>query len=155
MHARFEVSIARENRSRDHVALADDLFDGRIEWSRVADARCATVTDQVEAELIQILLETSAFEVLSDHSRAWRQGVLDLRIYAQSSFYSLFCEQSGGQHHARIRSIRARSDRRDQNVAMAQELVGSRKFVFWNLSDAVRGWTVVDHFRLCPDVCVC
>src|SRR6185369_15560465 len=45
----------------------------------------------------------------------------------------------------------ARRDGRDENVAVAHQLVARREFVFRNLGNHVGSRTVVDHFRLRPD----
>src|SRR5262249_43199418 len=56
-----------------------------------------------------------------------------------------------GNHHARVRSIRARGDRRDQHVAVAEfDLLDSVVRV-WN---AVGCRPVVDHLGLGPGICV-
>src|SRR6185369_16557734 len=56
------------------------------------------------------------------------------------------------EHHTLVGRVRTRSDRRDQNVAMSHQLIARRKLIFGNLSDNVGSGTVVDHFRLSPDV---
>src|SRR5437764_2019093 len=60
-------------------------------------------------------------------------------------------EQSGGQHDAGIRSIRARSDRRNQNVAVSEIDMRFGKFFGHNFGDAIRRGPVVHHFRFGPD----
>src|SRR5204863_9991708 len=88
MHTCFEVSIARKNRSGNDIAFADNLLDRGIEWSGVTDTGRAAIANQIKTQLIQVRLETGAFEILGDNSRPRRQRVLDLRIDTQSSFYS-------------------------------------------------------------------
>ena len=62
--------------ARDQIVINHNLFDRRIEWSGVADAGRATVTDQIEAKLIQVRLQPGAFKILRDDPRTRRQGIL-------------------------------------------------------------------------------
>src|ERR1043165_9658927 len=102
MDARLEVSITRQNGSRNHVALIYDLLDRRIEWSGVSDTRRAAVTDKIEAQFVQILLETGSFEIFGNNSRSRRKRIFDFRTARQSFLDRLFRKQSGSKHHTRV-----------------------------------------------------
>src|SRR6185503_7270334 len=79
VHARFEVAIAGKHRRRNDVAFADNLFERRIEWSGVSDTGRAAVADEVEPKLVQIRLQTSLFEILSNDSRSRSERVFYFR----------------------------------------------------------------------------
>src|SRR5258706_489508 len=73
MNACFKVSIAGENTGRDQIVITKDLFDVWIEWSRITDTSCATITHQIEPQLVEIFLQASLLKIFSYHSRAGRQ----------------------------------------------------------------------------------
>jgi hypothetical protein len=70
MDARLEVAVAREDRADDEVAVGDRDGDLLRERSRVADAGRAAVADRVEAEAIEILLQSRLLVVARDDLRA-------------------------------------------------------------------------------------
>src|SRR5689334_8225907 len=96
VHARFEVAIARQDGNTHHVAFGNRLLDRRIERTRVADAGSATVTDEIETELVQIWLQASAFEIIRDDARTGRERVLNLRTHRQPMFDGFLRDESRG-----------------------------------------------------------
>ena len=58
MHARFEIAIAGKHGGRDEIVIVDRLLDLRMERPGIADAGRATVTDEIESELIEICLQS-------------------------------------------------------------------------------------------------
>src|SRR5215213_3325252 len=68
VHACLEVSIARQHRCANHVALVYDLLDCRIEWTGVSNAGRTAITDEIESQLVQIRLKTGSFEILGNYS---------------------------------------------------------------------------------------
>ena len=64
MHARFEISISRKDRSCNQIVFVDRLLDIRMQRSGVADAGGATVADKVESELIEIFLQPGFVEII-------------------------------------------------------------------------------------------
>ena len=82
MHARFEIAVAGKDRGRDEIVFVDRLLDLRMERPGVADAGRATVTDDVEAELIEIRLQSGLVRVIGDDARARRERSLHRRIDA-------------------------------------------------------------------------
>ena len=89
-----------------------------MEWAGIADAGCATVTDEVEPKLIEIFLQSSFLEIIGNDARTWRERSFYCGIDTQSALDRLFREQSRCQHHAWIARVRAARDRRDQHAAV-------------------------------------
>src|SRR5262249_24994753 len=58
MHAGFKIPISRKNRSCNQIVFMDRLLDIWMQRSRVADASRATVTDEIESELVEICLQS-------------------------------------------------------------------------------------------------
>src|SRR5258705_103087 len=71
--ALLKFSIAGETTGRDQIVITKDLFDVWIEWSRITDTSCATITHQIEPQLVEIFLQASLLKIFSYHSRAGRQ----------------------------------------------------------------------------------
>ena len=63
--ARLEVAVAREHCADDEIPLGDRLRDLLRQRAGVADARRAAVADGVEAELVEVAVETGALVVLA------------------------------------------------------------------------------------------
>src|SRR5215208_4893962 len=83
MNARFEVAVARQHGCRDEIVLIDRVFDRKREWTRVADAGGAAVTNEVKAEAVKIFLQAGALEIIGDDARAGSERSLDDRINAK------------------------------------------------------------------------
>ena len=149
VHARLEVAIPAQHRDADEVVLVDGILDQRVERAGVADARRAAISDGVEAEAVEIRLEARLLVVLGDHARARRERCLHDARNAQSLLHGFLREQARGEHHRRIRRVRAGGDRGDEDVAVMQLGDRHREFVRERgRRDAVRRRTVVDHLRL-------
>ena len=81
--AALEVAVARQHRDDRQVLGADDLGDLLRQRPAVADAGRAAVADEVEAELVQVLGQPGAVQVLGDDLRARGQRGLDPRLDRQ------------------------------------------------------------------------
>ena len=119
MHARFEISISRKHGGRDQIVIVNRFLDLRMKRPGIADAGRATVTDKIEAELIEICLQSGLGEIIGDHARSWRERSFHCRIDAQAALDRFLREQTGRQHHAWIARVRATRDRRDQDGAVS------------------------------------
>ena len=116
----LEIAIAGQHRGGDQVLVVDGLGNLRRQRAGIADAGGAAEADQVEAELVEILLQAGLVEIFGDHLRARRQRGLHPRLDGQALRHRLAGQQAGADHHVRIRRIGARGDRRDHHVAMAE-----------------------------------
>ena len=125
MDARLEVAVAGEHRADDEVALGDRRRDLVGERARVADARRAAVADGVEAERVEVLLQPGLLVVVGHDLRARRERRLHPRLALQAALERVPREQAGGDHHLRVRRVRARRDRRDHDRAVVELVVGA------------------------------
>src|SRR5215467_16004170 len=66
MHAGFKIPISRKDRSCNQIVFVDRLFDVWMQRSRVANASRATITDEIESELVEIGLESGFFQVIGN-----------------------------------------------------------------------------------------
>ena len=78
--APLEIAIAREHRGRDEIVLGDRRRNRRRQRARIADAGRAAVADDVEAELVERLLQFGGFEIFLDDLAARRQRGLHPRL---------------------------------------------------------------------------
>ncbi len=100
-----------------------------MERTGVADARCATVADEIETELIEIFLQPGFVEIIRDDARSGRERSFHGRIDMQAALDRFLRQQSGREHDARIARVRATRDRRDQNAAMADAALPVMKWI--------------------------
>jgi hypothetical protein len=123
--AALEIAIARKHGGDDEVCVVHRLGDWRRERSRIADAGGAAKSHKVEAQGIEVLLQIGFLQIFFDHLRARRERRFHPRLCAQPARERVARQQSGTHHHARIRGVRARGDRRDHHVSMADLIFGA------------------------------
>ena len=121
--ATLEVAVARQHGRGDDVVLVDRLGDDFRQRTGVADAGRAAIADQIEADLVEILLQAGVGEVFADNLRARRQRGLHPRLRLQALGDGVARQQAGGDQHARVRGVGARRDGRDDDVAVAEIIV--------------------------------
>src|SRR6185369_6289746 len=119
MYASFKISISRENGSRDEIVFVDRLLDVGMQRSRVADASRATVPDEIESELVEILLQSGLFQVIGNNARSGRERRFHSRIDTQTALDCFFGQQSSCNHDTRIARVCAAGYRGDQDAAVA------------------------------------
>ena len=152
MHARFEISISRKNRSRDQIVFVDRFLDLRMKRSGVADAGRATVTDKIKAKLIEIRLQSGFLEIIGNDARTRRQRSFHGGIDAQPALDRFFCKQTGREHHAGVAGVCATRDRRDQYAAVADMTASARENVArlrFDLPCCIGRWPVRRPSRFC------
>ena len=115
LNASFEVAVAAQHRGDDEIARFD--FGAHLVGQRpaVADARRAAVPNEVEAELIEVLLEARLPQVLRHDLRPRRQARLHPRFARQPALDRLLGDEPRANHHARVRGVRAARDGRDDD----------------------------------------
>ena len=123
--AAFEVAVAGQHRRGDQIVLVDGLGDFLRQRSGIADAGGAAEADQIEAELVEVLLQAGFRQIFADHLRARRERGLDPRLDGEAFGHRLAGEQAGADHDARIGGVGAGGDRRDHHVAMAERVLAA------------------------------
>ena len=118
--AALEVAVAREDARDDEVARAHGLGDGVRQRARVADARRAAVADEVEADGLEVGHEPGVPQVVRDDLRAGRERRLDPRLHREPALDGLLREEAGAEHDGRVRRVRARRDRRDDDGSLRE-----------------------------------
>ena len=78
--AAFEIAVAGEHRGGDEIVLADRFRDRLRQRAGIADAGGAAIADEIEAELVEILLQAGGFEIFGDHLAAGRERGLHPRL---------------------------------------------------------------------------
>src|SRR5882724_9097496 len=119
MHAGFKIPISRKSRSCNQIVFVDRLLDVWMQRPRVADASGATVTDEIESELVEICLESGLFQVIGNNARPRCERRFYARIDTQTALDCFFRQQSSRNHHARIACVCAARYRSDQDAAVA------------------------------------
>src|SRR5262249_53304503 len=89
-----------------------------MERTRIANASCTAVTDQIESELIEIFLQSGLIEIIGYDARTGREGSFYRGIDLESVLDGFFGKQSCGEHHAWIARVCATRDGCDQHGAM-------------------------------------
>ena len=78
--AAFEVAVAGQHRGGDQIVLVDRFGNLRRQRAGIADAGGAAEADEVEAELVEILLQAGLLEIFGDDLRAGRERGLHPRL---------------------------------------------------------------------------
>ena len=121
--AAFEVAVAREHGRGDEVVLVDRFGDFLRQRAGIADAGGAAEADQVEAQRVEILLQSRLLVVVGNHLRARRERGLHPRLDREALGNGLFRKQARRDHHARIGGVGAGGDRRNHHIAVAEREV--------------------------------
>ena len=146
MDARLEVPVAAQHRADDEVALVHGLRDLLGQRAGVPDARRAAVPDRLEAECVEVFRKSSLLVILGHDLRARSERRLHPRLSLEAALDRVLREQSRGDHHARVRRVRAARDRGDHDCAVLElELLAV-------VRDALRLWVLGDRNRC--GVCV-
>ena len=139
----LEVAVARQHRDDREVGVVDDLGDLGRQRAAVADAGRAAVADEVEAELVEVLGQSGAVEVLGHDLRARRQRGLHPRLDLQALLHGVAGEQAGAEHHRGVGGVGAARDRRDHDVAVVElglGAVGERQLGLQSTRRRWYGW---------------
>ena len=120
IHAPLEVAVAREHGGGHDVVVVDRLGDLLRQRPGIADAGGAAEADEVEAELVEVLLQAGFGEIFADHLRARRERGLHPGLGREPFGDGVARQQAGGDHHARVGGVGAGGDRGDHHVAMAE-----------------------------------
>ncbi len=143
VHPRFEVAIARKDRGAHQVSLLDRRLDGGVKRTRVPDAGRAAVTDGLETELIEILLQAGPLQVVGHHPGARSKGGFHVGRNRQPFLIGFPGEKAGRQHDARVGGVGATRNGGDQDRAVLK--VGVDRAECLAPLDLVRSRTVGDH----------
>ena len=125
VHPALEVAVAGEHRHRDEVVPAHRFGDRIRQRPGVADAGGAAVTDEIEAELVELLLEAGRLQVFGDDLASGRKRRLDPRLRLQAEPVGVARQKARRHHHRRVGGVGAGSDRGDHHVAVAEIEVGA------------------------------
>ncbi len=118
--AAFEVAVARQHGGSHDAVVVDRLGNLFRQRPRIADAGGAAETDQVEADLVEVLLQSGVGKILRNHLAARRERGLHPRLCGQALGGGIAGEQARGDQHARVRGVGAGGDRGDHHVTMAE-----------------------------------
>jgi hypothetical protein len=66
MDARLEITVTAEHAGRHQIVLGDRQFDGCGERAGIADARGASVANQIEPQDIEVMLEARFVQIITD-----------------------------------------------------------------------------------------
>src|ERR1700719_1323701 len=97
--------------------------------SGISDTGRAAVADDIEAELIEIFLQSGLVQIIGNNAGARSKRSFHRRIDMQPALNRFLGEQTGREHHARIARIRATCDRSDQNGAMTDSTLTVMKWI--------------------------
>ena len=116
----LKIAIAGENRDSNEVIARNGVRYFLLQRSGVSNAGGATEADQIKSEFIEIGLKTCLLEIFRHDLRARRERGLDPRFGGQALGNGVARQQAGRQHDAGVGGIRARRNRCDHDIAMAE-----------------------------------
>ncbi len=131
--ASLKIPVPRKHRRDHEFFLVDRLRNFRGQWSRISDARCTSVPDQMKFQLLEIGRQSSLRQVVGHDFRSGSQRSLHPRRHLQPLLDRFLRQQSCRNQHGGIRSIRARSDGGDDDAAMLQRIFHRGRHMLMNL----------------------
>lgn len=118
MNTPFEVTVTGEHCPDGQIAFFDRFFDRFRQWTGVTDTGGATISHQIEAELVEVRRQAGMGQIIRHHFRAWGQGSFHPRLRLQAAFDGFFRQQAGGHQHAGVRGIGAGGNRCNSHRAI-------------------------------------
>ena len=109
MNAAFEIAIAAQDAGDDQIVVLNRLRYNRRQGAAVADARRATVADEMEAQLLERAHEVGAHQIIGYRFRTGRQAGFDPGLALQTALDGFLGDQPGSDQHIGIGRIRASS----------------------------------------------
>ena len=124
VYAALKIAVARQHGSDTEFAvllgIIDSFRNAFQQGTAIADAGGASITDQVEAELVEIRLQPCSFQITGHREAAWRQRRLHMRRHREAKLNGFLRDQGGGDHHIRIGCIGAGRNGSDHKIAVAE-----------------------------------
>jgi hypothetical protein len=80
---------------------------GAIERAGIADAGRAAEADEIEADPVELLLQTGILQIFGDHLATGRQRGLHPRLLFQAEFVGLPGDETGADQHRRVGGVGA------------------------------------------------
>jgi hypothetical protein len=71
MYACLKIPITAQDAGGDEIVCRHHFLNFWIKRSRIPNARRAAIANEIEAELVQILLEIGFLEILGHHAGPW------------------------------------------------------------------------------------
>ncbi len=119
----LEIAVAGEHRPGHQVALDDGVGDRLGQRPGIADAGGAAIADEIEAELIEILVEAGILQIVGDHLGARRQRGLHPGLHGEALLHRIARHQPCPQHDAGIGGVGTAGDRGDHHGAVLELVV--------------------------------
>ncbi len=120
MHAALEVAIAAEDAAHHQLVLGDGLGNLRREWTAVADACRAAVTDEEEAKLFKRPHQAGVDEVIGDRLGAGSEARFDPRLRFEAALGRFLRDEAGGDEDGWVRRVCATGDGGDDDGAVSR-----------------------------------
>ena len=115
--APFEISVARQDGGRHQITLGDGSRDFRLQRAGVADAGGAAITDEVEADGVEVFLKASGVQVFRHDLASGGQRGFHPRLAGQAKCAGLAGDKARTDHHIGVRGVGARRDRGNHHLA--------------------------------------
>ena len=120
MDTSFEVSVSRENASNDQVAFIDGCIDFLRKRAGVSDTGCASVSNDVESECVEVLLKTGRFVVFGNNTATRCERSTNPWFDTESIGACFTSNESGCKHDIRIRRVCTRCNRSNDDITVIE-----------------------------------
>lgn len=120
MHAGLKVAVPGKDAGGDEIVIDDRFFNRGGQGTRITDAGCATIANEVKAELIEVGLETGSGEVIGDDARAGSKGGFDGGVDGETPFDRFFGQKPSGKHDGGVGGIGAGGNGGNDDGAVVQ-----------------------------------
>jgi len=123
MDTTLEVSVSGEDCTSDHVAIDDSVLDAIGDISRVSNAGHATIASSGEAELVEVLRDTSNSKVLRDDVGAGGEGFLDVGRGGETLLDGILGEETSCKHNVGVGGVSAGGDGSNHDISVAEFVI--------------------------------
>ncbi len=107
MDARLKVPVSGKHARHHQLTVTDGLLNRRIQRTAVADAGRASIADEIKAECVQTVLQSSRSEVIGHDPGTRSETGLHTILDLQPERNRVAGHQSGCDHHIRVAGVRA------------------------------------------------
>src|SRR5204863_7204953 len=120
LNTTLEIAVAAQHGADHQIARLHLRRYFVRQWTTVADARRTAVSDQVEAERVEIREQSGLPQVLGYDLRTGGQAGLHPRLPPEAALDGVPREQTGADHDARVRRVRATGNGGDYDRTMIE-----------------------------------
>ena len=138
----FEITVPGQDAGGNQIVFDDGFFHGGGEGTRISDTGGASITHEIESELIQVGLKSGGIQIIGYDAGSGGEGCLDGGIDREAPFNGFFGQESCGEHDRGIRCVCAGGDGGNDHGSVSE---GTGVIEIGFSGHGIRSWSVGNH----------